>query len=100
MNSIHRLGVTIAGVATIATVAGAFVVQGYAAAQQTTSQATATIGTPAATASLGPEIVYVNPVQSPQVIHVTKTQPPAQQPPAIHVVVPSVHGDDNGGGDN
>ena len=41
MNSIHRLGVTIAGLATVLTVAGAFVAQGYVAAQQASAQATA-----------------------------------------------------------
>ena len=40
MNSIHRVGVTIAGVATVATVAGAFGVRSYVAAQDAAAQAT------------------------------------------------------------
>lgn len=98
MNSIHRLGVGIATLATLATVAGAFVVQGYTTAQQASAQtATATM---AASATLGPEIVYVNPVPSQQVVNVTQTQPPAPQPPVVHVIVPTVGGDDGGGSDN
>jgi hypothetical protein len=100
MNSMHRLGVTIAGIATVATVAGAFVAQGYVAAQQTTIHATATSPALVAMAPLAPEIVYVNPLPSPQVIHVTQTQPPAAPPPVIHVIVPSSQGDDNGGSDD
>jgi hypothetical protein len=100
MNSIHRMGVTVATVATFATVAGALVAQGYVAARQATVQAPATIAAPAATPTLGPEIVYVNPVPAPQVIHVTQTQPPAAPPPVVHVVVPTVGGDDNQGSDD
>ena len=102
MNSIHRLGATIAALAAVATVAGGFFIQGYATAQQVAAEATNAGPTNAVagpTASLGPEIVYVNPVPPPQVVNVTQTQPPGSPPPVIHVVVPSVGGDD-GGADN
>lgn len=92
MNSIHRIGVTIAGLATVATLAGAFVVQGYVAAQQAEAQATAQ-ATVQATASPAPQVIYVNPVPTPQ------TPAPVQQPPVIHVVVPGF-GDDGGGSDH
>jgi hypothetical protein len=101
MNSIHRLGVGIAALVTVATVAGALFIQGYSTAQQAAVQASsqsAGVSAPPS-ATLGPEIVYVNPVPSPQVVNVTQTQPPAGPPPVIHVVVPSVGGDD-GGADN
>ena len=69
--------------------------------KQDTTQASSQSAAITATSSptLGPEIVYVNPVPSPQVVNVTQTQPPAGPPPVIHVVVPSVGGDD-GGADN
>ncbi len=102
MNSIHRIGVTIAALATAATIAAAFVIQGYVGAQQAvhaTTQPPAGV-TQVPPASLAPQVVYVNPVPTPQVLHVTQTQPPAQQAPVIHVVVPSVGGDDGGGSDD
>ena len=101
MNSIHRVGVTIAGFATIATVAGAFVVQGYTAAQhaaQSTAQAPAAVAPTAdPTETLGPQTIYVNPVPTPQVIHSTPAPGPAGRPPVVHVVVPGFGGDDDGG---
>lgn len=100
MNSIHRLGVGIATLAILATVAGAFVVQGYTTAQQASAQTATATATMGPSATLGPEIVYVNPVPSPQVVNVTQTQPPAPQPPVVHVIVPTVGGDDGGGSDN
>lgn len=103
MNSIHRIGVTIAGLATVGTVAAAFVVQGYVTADQTAHQPVAqasSTATPGATATLGPEIVYVNPIPSPAVVHITQTQPPVAAPPVIHVVVPTVGGDDSQGSDD
>jgi hypothetical protein len=109
MNSIHRVGVTVAGLATMATMAGAFIVQGYMAAQQAGAQATAqasaaadqtTDPTTDPTESLAPQTIYVNPVPTPQVIKAT-AQPvpaPAQKPPVIHVVVPAPGGGDDDGG--
>ena len=91
MNSIHRMGLTIAGVATALTVAGAFVAQGYSAAQQARAQSDSatTAVTIAATPTLPPQIFYVNPAPTP-------AAPPAAQPaPVIHVVVPGF-GDDGG----
>jgi hypothetical protein len=94
MNSIHRVGVTIAGVATAVVVAGAFVAQGYAAAQQAQQQATQAATAQALTgASTVPQIVYVNPQPTPQQTMLQATLPP---PPVIHVVVPGYGGDDGG----
>jgi hypothetical protein len=93
MNSIHRLGVTIAGLATVLTVAGAFVAQGYVAAQQASAQATAEATAQAAASA--PQIVYINPMP---------TAPPAPPTPSpepqqvIHVIVGG--GGDDGGGDD
>jgi hypothetical protein len=104
MNSIHRIGLTIAGVATAAVISGAFVIQGYVGAQQAQAQATAqatAADTPGATATLPPQTIYVNPVPSPETIHVTQTAPPLTgKPPVIHVIVPSVGGGDDGGSDD
>jgi hypothetical protein len=98
MNSIHRLGAAIATLAAVATVAGSLFVQGYSTAQQAVAAAAATNAASSPTSTLGPEIVYVNPLPAAQVVSVTQTQPPGP-PPVIHVVVPSVGGDD-GGTDN
>ena len=102
MNSIHRIGVGIATAATVLTVAGAFVAQGYVAALQASIPTATTGATAGPTATLAPEIVYVNPAPSPQVINVTQTQSPTQTPPVVHVVVAGPVGDDGGrdGGDN
>lgn len=100
MNSVHRIGAGIAALVSVATVAGALFIQGYTTAQQSvqaSTQSAAVTATPSPT--LGPEIVYVNPVPSPQVVNVTQTQPPAGPPPVVHVVVPSVGGDDGGADD-
>jgi hypothetical protein len=102
MNSIHRVGLTIAGLATTALVAGVFVVQGYISAQQAATTATASAATaspdPTATPSLAPQTIYIDPVPTPSVISITQTAPPApnRKPPVVHVVVPSTGGDDDG----
>jgi hypothetical protein len=103
VSSIHRTGLTIAGLATAVVVGGVFVAQGYVAAQdaaaRATSQASAA-ATASATPTLGPETVYVNPVPSPAIIHVTQTAPPVRgNPPVIHIVVPTRGGDDGGNDD-
>jgi hypothetical protein len=68
MNSIHRVGITLAGVVTALTVAGVFVVDGYANAmakdQTAANGATESAGTPAAEGSTGPTIIYVRPSTS------------------------------------
>ncbi|MGD0018420.1 MAG: hypothetical protein ABSD62_04120 [Candidatus Limnocylindrales bacterium] len=106
MNSIHRIGVTIAGFATVATVAGAFVVEGYTAAQKAAATATAPTAAEDPTADptmdLAPQTIYINPVPTPAVIQVVQTPPPGQKPPVVHVIVPAPPGgdDDNGGSDD
>ena len=84
MNSIHRIGVMVASVATVATIAGALVVQGYVTAEQAASQAAAA----ATTASHAPQIIYV------AALRPAATAAPVQ-PPVIRVVVPG-NGDDRG----
>jgi hypothetical protein len=107
MNSIHRLGVTIAGFATVLMVAGVFVVEGYMDAKETVATSTAQASqmadpTTDATVSLTPKTIYVNPLPTPQVIQAAQPPAPAQQPqpPVIHVVVPGFGGDDGGGSDD
>jgi cytoskeletal protein RodZ len=105
MKSIHRIGLTIASLVAVVTVAGAFVVQGYVAAQQAAAQATtvnpAVQAAPAPTATQVPEIVYISPpTPATPAPAVAAVQPPAVQPaPVIHVIVPSSGGDDGGSDD-
>ena len=122
MNTIHRVGLTIAGVVALLVVGGAFVVQGYtgakadaaraAAAQAAAAQQTAS---PTATtdASLDPVTVYVEPMPTQPAVAVGNPAPavavsrpdptpapptPAQAtdpqptPPVIHIIVPSPSG--------
>ena len=124
MSSIHKVGLFIAGLATVLAVAGAFVVQGYTTARQAAAAPPAVADVavptvtpspdPTATPTLPPQIVYVEPVPSPAVIHVTRPAKPATTtgtpastpagpqptPPVIHVVVPTPTGGDDGGGDD
>ena len=89
MSTIHRAGVTIAGLAATLTIAGAFVAQGYVAAQQSAPKSTDTAqATAAPTDTAGQtETIYVNPVPSASVVHVVQTAPPAANPPVIHQIV-------------
>lgn len=95
MNTIHRAGLTIAGLATAVVVAGAFVAQGYAAAQQ----AIPSVAPVAAAPTLGPEIVYMNPAPTPALVRVTQTAQPGATPPVVHVIVPSKGDDGSEGSD-
>jgi hypothetical protein len=71
MNSIHRIGLTIAGVVTALVVAGAFVVDGYTSAIATQGQTAAAAATQVpptdspSPAPLEPTIVYVRPAPTP-----------------------------------
>jgi hypothetical protein len=96
MTSIQRIGVAVAAGAATLVFAGALVVDGYFNAQQVAAQSTSGLSQ---TPTLAPEIVYVRPAPSPEVIHVTQTAP-ASQPPVIHVVVPGPAGDDEEGLDD
>jgi hypothetical protein len=106
MSSVHRVGLTIAGLATTVLIAAVFVVQGYVSAQQAAATASANAATPTpaptATPTLEPRTIYIDPVPTPSVISITQTAPPAarQKPPVVHVVVPSTGGDDDGGHDD
>lgn len=104
--SIHRLGLAVAVLVVVATVGGFFVADGYFSASGTTSPAPlitdgSVAPSAAATGTPQPELVYVRPAPSPQVIHVTKTAPPAP-PQVVHVTVPGSGGegtDGEGGGE-
>lgn len=104
MNSIHRFGLAVAGVATVVTVAGAFVIQGYTAAEQAAAQAAAQTPVPAiaaavATPTQAPEIVYIAP-PTPAPTAAPTAVPAQPQPAVIHVIVPAPGGGDDGGSDN
>jgi hypothetical protein len=106
MSSVHRVGLTIAGLATTVLVAGVFVIQGYVSAQQAAATASANTATPTAaptaTPTVEPKTIYIDPVPTPSVISITQTAPPAanQKPPVVHVVVPATGGDDAEGHDD
>ncbi len=117
MSTIHRVGLTIAGVVALLLMAGAFVVQGFTSAQAEAAQATdqqATASetpsvTPTAETTLEPQIIYVEPLPTPAPVKRTNVAPavvvsqpqPAQAtppappqptepqatPPVIHIVV-------------
>ena len=109
MNSIHRIGLTLAGVAGALTMAGALAIQGYASdqaaaratpAQQAAAKTQGTDPTVDPTA-LDPETIYVNPALTPAVITVIHTAPPTRtrrqpNPPVIHIIVPG-YGEGDGG---
>jgi hypothetical protein len=70
MNSIHRIGLTVAGMVTALVVAGAFVVDGYTSAIATQNQMAADAASQAPTdspspAPLEPTIVYVRAAPTP-----------------------------------
>ena len=122
MNTIHRVGLTIAGVVALLVVGGAFVVQGYTGAQADAARAAAAqaaaaqqTASPTATtdASLDPVTVYVEPMPTqpavpkanpapavavsrpdPTPAPPTPAQPtdPQPTPPVIHIIVPSPSG--------
>jgi hypothetical protein len=102
MKSIHRIGLTIASLVAVVTIAGAFVVQGYVAAKQAAAQAAFVQPTvqasPAPAAAQVPEIVYISPpTPATPAPTVAPVQPlPVQPAPVIHVIVPSSGGDDGG----
>jgi hypothetical protein len=111
VNSINRLGVAVAGFATVAAVGSAFIVQGYMGAQPAsdpTASASAAGGvlpdpTATATPNLDPQTIYIKPIPTPAIIKVVKPAPrprPTKTPPPIHIVVPGPTGGDDGPGDN
>jgi hypothetical protein len=126
MNQIHRLGLGVAVVAAVLTVAGALVVDGYVTAGKDIAQATTTQQAPTSvptieptaspTPSVDPLTVYVKPAPNPPVTRVAEPAPvvplvhvpnvtapptPDVTPPTIRVIVPSPTGEnDNGGTDN
>jgi hypothetical protein len=116
MNQIHRIGLGVAGVAAVITVAGALVVDGYVTANQNLARAAASQQDPSAittveptasqTLSGDPITIYVRPAPIPPVTNVTTPAPvvtsrpvapaPAVTPPVIHVVVPTPRGEGGG----
>ncbi len=101
MSTIHRAGVTIAGLAAALTIAGALVAQGYVAAKKSVSPPGAVQTTAAATApAQKTETVYVNPVPSAPIVHVVQTAPPVGNPPVIHQIVAGGGGEPGDGSEH
>jgi Putative Flp pilus-assembly TadE/G-like len=125
MNSIHRIGLIVAGIVTALVVAGAFVVEGYTSAIATQNQsqngADAATQAPATdtpgAASFEPTVIYVRPAPTaastiPQdasifVIPATSTLPPTpevaptpQPPDPTQAPTPRPTFGDGGGGDD
>jgi hypothetical protein len=99
--SIHRVGLAVAAIVVVVTVGGVFVADGYFSASRTASAATPGPSdggspSPATAGALPPEVVYVRPAPSPEVIHVTRTAPPPP-PQIVHVTVPGSGGEGNDG---
>jgi hypothetical protein len=100
--SIHRAALAISGLAVVTVIGGFLIADGYLAArgQAAGGPATATVqGPPASTAaaaSAPPQVVYVRPAPSPQVIHVSQPAP-AAPPRVVHVTVPGTAGENEGG---
>ena len=101
MNQVHRLGLGIAGIAAVITVAGALVVDGYVTASKDVAQATVTQQDPAtapaidatdsATPNLDPLTIYVKPAlvtPVPAITRVTKPAPVARPAQAQVAPVP------------
>jgi predicted lipid-binding transport protein (Tim44 family) len=98
VNSVHRVGVAIAGIITLATIAGSLLLQGFLSAENAYVQSPAA---DVAAVAVSPQIIYVQaaaPSSTPQ-----KT--PADQPTATPVVQTRIAqgvrpvGDDDGGSD-
>lgn len=114
MNSIHRVGLVIAGLVAVLTVGGALAVQNFVAgaSQTAASAASSTPPTAAPTEvqtdapSLDPQVIYVEPADTPATVTVTLTPAPRIRvgrkvpPPVIHVTVTPSPGDDGGEGDD
>ena len=103
MNSIHRIGLTVAGLAGALTIAGALAVQGFAtsmAAAQGGQSAAFTQGADptADPTALDPQTVYVNPAATPQIITVIHTPKPTRRP-VVTSAPNQGWSDDDGGGD-
>lgn len=106
MNSIHRMGVAIAGLVAMAVIATAVFLQGGGSRDALAQAAAADSATDAPTSdptSLDAQMIYINPVPTPEVVTVVHTPRPAKRAkatqPVIHIVVPGPAGDD-GKGDN
>jgi hypothetical protein len=101
LSTIHRAGVTIAGLAASLTIAGALVAQGYVAAKKSVSTPAAVQTTTAATdPAQKTETIYVNPVPSAPVVHVVQTAPPVGSPAVIHQIVAGGGGEPGEGSDH
>jgi len=104
MNSIHRIGLTIAGVAGALTIACALAVQGFAtnlAAAQGRQPAAETQSASDPTSdptALDPQTIYVNPAATPQIITVIHTPKPTRRP--VVTSVPNQGWGDDGGNDD
>ena len=93
MNQIHRIGLSVAGVAAALTVAGALVMDGYVTAGKDLAQATASQQDPTAITTVEPA-ASPTPSVDPLTIYVRPA--PAVTPPVIHVIVPTPRGEGGG----
>lgn len=118
MNSIHRIGLTVAGLVTAMVVGGVFVVDGYTSAiaqnQTPTDAAAQNPGTQTPTDSTGPTIIYVRPTPTKPPVDAAgvvlfgvqatlpPTAAPAQDPTAPPVTAPQITPEpgDGGGSDD
>jgi hypothetical protein len=95
-HSVHRVGLVVAVLAAVVTIGGYFAVDGYlnAHAPSAVTLSADVAGWPATApgGALAPEVVYVRPAPSPQVIHVTQTATPAPRQ-VVRVVVPNAGGE-------
>jgi len=97
VNGIHRIAFAVAGLATITGVGGVFAAQGYLEAQAQAQAAESARASALAAAEIAawtpppltPEIVYVEPVPTPQIINVVQTAEPSAAPPIVRVTVPA-----------
>jgi cytoskeletal protein RodZ len=106
MNSIHRVGLGIAGLVAVLVMAVAVFVQGSIGGSTAQAQAPDQNSSDSAAATdataLDPETIYINPVPTAPVITVIHTPRPARRKaaaPVIHVIVPSQTSDDGGSDD-
>ena len=93
MNQIHRIGLSVAGVAAALTVAGALVMDGYVTAGKDLAQVTASQQDPTAITTVEPA-ASPTPSVDPLTIYVRPA--PAVAPPVIHVIVPTPSGEGGG----
>ena len=95
--SVHRAGLVAGALAAVVLIGSYYLADGYLSAHRaapvaSSIPAVATSSAPQPADSTAPEIVYVRPAPSPQVIHVTQTAPPSA-PKVVRITVASAGGE-------